>query len=185
MSHDFRRTDGYEPGAFLEAARDHMRSSLVLFDASPYCYDSAGYLAHLAVELLMKALLLELTGSFPREHSVRRLGKRLETLGATFHPNAGRIPELLDEFNELRYPRPAPEVEIGDDDRDPIVQMYNSLWAAVPVDIRPTTPTSRFVTKGTRVLMRRPKGPSNEAVQPASRIRRPADVKRNVRTTRG
>jgi len=97
-----------------------MRSSLVLFDASPYCYDSAGYLAHLAVELLMKALLLELTGSFPREHSVRRLGKRLETLGATFHPNAGRILELLDEFNELRYPRPAPEVEIGDDDRDPM-----------------------------------------------------------------
>ncbi len=55
-----------------------MRSALVLFDASPYCLDSAGYLSHLSIELLLKVLLLAVKGEFPATHSVQQLFRDLQ-----------------------------------------------------------------------------------------------------------
>jgi hypothetical protein len=84
----FTQEQGYRPIDLLHAATDHLFAANVLFSSSdfflavgmldvdfeaPRCLDSAGYLSHLGLELLLKAFLLLVTGSFRDDHSLANL----------------------------------------------------------------------------------------------------------------
>ena len=57
MRGEFTAADGYTTRDLVTYARDHMASARVLFQKSFHCYDSAGYLSHLGIELPLKAFL--------------------------------------------------------------------------------------------------------------------------------
>src|SRR5436190_23698313 len=65
----FLRSDGYTERDLLQSATDHLASARRLFEGGPRCFDSAGYLSHLGIELILKAFLLHRDGEFPGEHS--------------------------------------------------------------------------------------------------------------------
>ncbi len=69
----FTRADGYSPDDLLHFARDHLASAKVLSERSFECYDSAGHLSHLGIELMLKALLLYAAGEFPATHDLSAL----------------------------------------------------------------------------------------------------------------
>ena len=58
MRGEFTAADGCTTRDLVTYPRDHMASARVLFQKSFDCYDSAGYLSHLGIELLLKAFLL-------------------------------------------------------------------------------------------------------------------------------
>ena len=60
MAKRYTKEDGFSTQELLHYARGHLASAKVLFERSPDCYDSAGYLSHLGIELTLKALLLHL-----------------------------------------------------------------------------------------------------------------------------
>ncbi|WP_366141901.1 HEPN domain-containing protein [Propionivibrio sp.] len=62
----------------LHSSLDHLRAAESLFQASPLFFDSAGYLAHISVELLLKAWLLHSAGKFSGIHGLRDLYAELE-----------------------------------------------------------------------------------------------------------
>ena len=70
MRGEFTAADGYTTRDLVTYTRDHMASARVLFQKSFDCYDSAGYLSHLGIELPLKAFLLHHTGRFPGEHDL-------------------------------------------------------------------------------------------------------------------
>ncbi len=166
----FRRSDGYTEASLAEAARDHMRAALILFEKGPFYYDSAGYLAHLAIELLFKVMLLLVRDEFPGEHDLqallRLLHQEIPDLEVT---EAGEhAVSLVNRFKELRYPKPEDPIEIGSDNVDLFARLYSTFWEFIPEEVRPTVDSTGWVTKGGRVLMRRPKhsdSPSNNALQ--------------------
>lgn len=151
----FRRSDGYEPLHFAESAKDHLWASKYLFETgNPVVFDSAGYLAHLSVELLLKAFLLDAKGEFGAEHSVVKLAKQVTRCvpKLTFDAQATATIRSLDRFQELRYPVPGNPVEVGSDDPQPILDLFNRLWQALPPEHRPKADPTGFVTKGGRIL---------------------------------
>jgi hypothetical protein len=58
--------DGFEAVDLLEYAIGHRRAAELLFAADFRLFDSAAYLAHLAMVTLLKACLLECLGKFPK-----------------------------------------------------------------------------------------------------------------------
>ena len=167
----FRRSDGYTEASLAEAARDHMQASLILFEKGPFYYDAAGYLAHLAIELLFKVMLPLERDEFPGEHDLQvLLGLLRQEIPELEVTEAGeRAVSLVNRFKELRYPKPEDPVEIGSDDVDLFSRLYSTFWDFIPDELRPTVDTNGWVTKGGRVLMRRPKrgDAPNNAVQRA------------------
>jgi len=167
----YRRTDGYTETALAEAARDHMKAALILFDSGPFNYDSAGYLAHLATELLFKVMLLLASDEFPSEHDLHVLLNRLrdEIPGLQVTDAGTRAVALVNRFKELRYPRPQDPVEIGSEDVDLIASLYNTFWGFIPEDLRPSQDPNGWVMKGGRVLMRKQgDAPNNAGGRPSS-----------------
>jgi hypothetical protein len=49
----FSRSDGYTEQDLLQSATDHLASARRLFEGGPRCFDSAGYLSHLGIELIL------------------------------------------------------------------------------------------------------------------------------------
>jgi HEPN domain-containing protein len=70
---NYRRSHGYTERDLLHSATDHLASARRLFESGPRCFDSAGYLSHLGIELILKAFLLNRTDAFPNDHSLARL----------------------------------------------------------------------------------------------------------------
>jgi len=100
----FTRQNGFSETELLHWAIDHLASAKILFEANPRCFDSAGYLSHLGIELILKAILLNGRNEFPNEHSLVELSNSIETYGAKFnYTNEHKETlEVLDGFNELR-----------------------------------------------------------------------------------
>lgn len=71
----FRRKDVYEAVDLLAYAKDHYAAARLLFGQNRglHYYDSAAYLAHLAIELLLKAVSLHLSDQFQGLHDLERL----------------------------------------------------------------------------------------------------------------
>ncbi len=173
----FGASHGFRGPELVESARDHMRSALVLFDASPYCLDSAGYLSHLSIQLLLKVLLLAVKGEFPATHSVQQLFTDLQReLPETVLTDRGEYTlTLVDGWGELRYPRPHDPVEVGNEEVDLVISLFRTLVAFVPEDMRPVEDPSGFVTKHGRVLMRKLREeatPPNKRLQPTAAKRK-------------
>lgn len=74
MAKKFTEKQGYSPRDLFHFGIDHLESGRILYTQGPASsFDSAGYLAHLGIELLLKAWHLHQFKRFENEHSLVKL----------------------------------------------------------------------------------------------------------------
>ena len=152
----FYRQDGFSESNLLQFGVDHIKTALHLFNQSPNYYDSAGYLSHIGVELILKSWLLYVFNNFDGDHNLERLYGKITTkypskeLPIKHHNTL----LLLDKFEELRYPSPLGSVEIGSNDSQKIENLINSIFKRLPnKSFFNTLNKISILNKGGRVLM--------------------------------
>lgn len=152
--------DGLIPEDLLRSGLDHFRAATLLFEAGPAYFDSAGYMAHMSAELLLKAWLLQAAGQFKGIHSLRKLHHELVTShgAAPMTTEQVQVLELLDKYGQLRYPNRADPTEVGDDDLPMITEFIRHVLSSLPVPLRQAIDQLHPVEKGGRVLMRKKNG---------------------------
>jgi len=150
--------DGVVAADFLHAGRDHMTAAKLLFESDdPSHFDSAGYLAHMAVELLLKAWLLEVAGEFEGIHNLQALYDVLQKkYGVSpLDDDQQGVLRILDQFEQLRYPNPKRPTEIGDEDLPRTEALVEHLCRSMPKTIPNALEKIEPGRKGGRVLMRK------------------------------
>lgn len=143
---------------FLHAGLDHMTAAKLLFESDdPSHFDSAGYLAHMAVELLVKAWLLEVAGEFEGTHSLKALYDVLQEKHGVppLDDEQQGVLRMLDQFEQLRYPNPKRPTEIGDEDLPRTEELVGHLCRSMPKAIPEALEKIELGRKGGRVLMRK------------------------------
>lgn len=154
---NFTRKDGFSELSLLQAGIDHFVSAKVLFDANTRCFDSAGYLCHLGIELVLKAMLLHKCDEFPDVHSLTKLSELIESQGAKidYTEEHSEVIRMLDHFYKLRYPNPAGPVEIGDDRWEAVEILFDHLILMFPEQTQHTLKHMDHSIKDNRVLMKK------------------------------
>jgi HEPN domain-containing protein len=155
----FTRRDGFTQLDLLHFAADHLGCAKVLSGRSSRCFDSAGYLCHLGMELVLKAILLNISNEFPNEHSLSELSKLIEKQGLkiNYGKQHSHTVRMLDGFNELRYPNPSNPIEIGNDVLERIENLFDFLYVRLPKRIQEKLKQLDHSHKGNRVLMSKKK----------------------------
>lgn len=150
-----RDRDGLESVDLLKYAVDHRRAAELLFAAEFRLFDSAAYLAHLAVETLLKACLLELLGEFPKSHDLLNLRKRCTDAGVVFQldKSAEQAFASIASFAEIRYPSPKEPRPIGTSTSIAFPVLWNLLADGIPPSLSAAYASSPANLKGNRVLM--------------------------------
>jgi HEPN domain-containing protein len=153
----FTKADGVEAGDLLHCGEDHLSAAESLFSASPSFYDSAGYLAHMGFELLLKSWLLEAAGEFPRIHRISGLWDTLmKSHGAPALTEAeSKLLTKLDQFETLRYPNRKAPTEVGTEDWKMVDAFSKKLRGLMPQSIEIPAATDNLVRKSGRVLMKK------------------------------
>lgn len=157
MKINYSTEDGYSSADLLNYAHCHLASAKVLFDHSPSCYDSAGHLGHLGIELILKALLLHSssTNSFPNEHNLLKLLSDIESVEDIPRLKAKPRETLvqINQFSLIRYPTPKNPVEIGDEDWAKIEELVNALFSILPTELQHELLEPEINIKGERILL--------------------------------
>lgn len=156
----YRAEDGYTPEDLLQFGIDHLEASWALGNGNWRHFDSAGYLAHLGLELLLKSWLLHQTQAFPKTHSLQKLRENVKKLVPSFTLTKpqNKLLDYLDGLEELRYPNRKNPTEMGQDNLKLVEELANEIWQRLPdnlVEKYEAIPENR---KGGRVLMKRPAG---------------------------
>lgn len=150
--------DGLVACDFLHSGLDHVTGSKLLFNSDdPGHLDSAGYLAHIGVELLLKAWLLEVAGEFEGIHNLEALYELLirKYKAAPLNGEQQEVLRMLDQFEQLRYPNPKQPTEIGDDALPHIEALVEQIYYSMPSSIPDALEEIAPGRKGGRVLMRK------------------------------
>ena len=158
----FKARDGFKSEDLIQYALDHLTSAKLLFESDPRCYDSAGYLAHLGLEVMLKSILLKLTGEFPAGHNLESLYNLAKKIGARqIRKDEVKTLKKINQFFKLRYANPQNPIEIGDDDWEIIEQLFYNLLTNFPADILSKLNNSDYYKKGGRILFFKPKEADN------------------------
>ena len=154
----FRRTDGYDPVDLLQYAVDHRDAAVSLFSSRPEFYDSAGYLAHASVELLLKAVCLHVAGEFEEGHALLDQLSTIEQNGLVLEisDEHSNLLKRIDHLWDLRYPNPSEPKPVGHSDRDALVEIWSYLLSRLPRDLLDSYNTRPTNLKGGRTFMVRP-----------------------------
>jgi HEPN domain-containing protein len=154
----YTRQDGFSERNLLHWAIDHLASARILFEENHRCLDSAGYLSHLGIELVLKAILLNCKNDFPNEHSLVNLSNLIERQGVNLNytKEHKETLKILDEFYELRYPQAQNPIEISDDWEE-IESFFEHLIFLLPVQIQQDIRQINYFEKGNRILMMKKK----------------------------
>jgi HEPN domain-containing protein len=155
----FKRVEGYTERDLIHSALDHLGSAKALFTIDPGCFDSAGYLSQLGLELLLKSLLLHRINEFPDSHSLQTLLKRAAAVGpdVTLDPTDRDTIDLLERFSTLRYPNPNAPVTIGDHQWEDINRLVTNIIKQMPSELQGYADNLDPSSKGGRFLMAKPK----------------------------
>lgn len=153
----YKREDGFSEIELIHSAIDHLASAKILFKEGPRCFDSAGYLSHLGIELILKAILLNKTNEFANEHSLIKLTDEIEKQGIEldYEKKHKAILNKINQFYDLRYPKVMNPVEIGDNDWDDIENLFELLMFAFPKEIQQKIQNINHSEKGNRILMKK------------------------------
>lgn len=156
----FSVSDGVSVKDLIHYGQDNLSAARKLLSGSASHYDSAGYLAHMGVELLLKAWHLQVSDSFPGIHSLTELWARLKELSSVrdLRPRSRRTLHLLDQYEQLRYPTTNAPIEVGSEDAIRINNLVESLYLRMPSELIETHNSINVLAKGGRVLMKRPVG---------------------------
>jgi HEPN domain-containing protein len=157
----YRAEDGFSTADLIQYGCDHLASGRKLFETHPRCFDSAGHLCHLGIELLLKALLLERTSEFPNQHDLVKLLDliRSRVPGFLLDPAHEETLRRINPFVVLRYPDRKRPLTIGQDDWGPIHALLDAIVDSLPDRMRDEFYNSDPTEKGGRILMSRPKRP--------------------------
>ena len=158
MARTFTNKD-FNAEGLLQSGLDHIDSAEYLLHSSdPRKFDSAGYLAHIGIELMIKAWLLYENKKFPGIHPLRDLLEDLEesVSGLHFSQTERQTIDYLSNFIELRYPNRSKPVEIGQEDIEQIYELANALWQQMPDHLIEKYTSLPIHKKGGRVFMERP-----------------------------
>lgn len=149
---------GWSVDDLCHAANDHMVAALQLFDSkNPQVQDSAGFLAHLAIELLLKAALLTQTGKFPNTHELTTLRSHLAEADQTVELSAGHDAafDRISSFHDLRYHDPSGLPEIGHPDRETLHHLFLELVTNLPTQVSQAIENIDHTEKSGRSLVRK------------------------------
>ena len=114
MTKKFTRENGYTENDLIHYAVDHIVSAQCLYHfPGARGVDSAGYLSHLGIELLLKAQLLNYCGYFTDEHSLCALYEQLPNEKQTLSPEHRDLLSKWDKLFQLRYPNPHSPIPAG------------------------------------------------------------------------
>jgi len=154
----FTKND-YKPADLLQAGLDHLKAAEVLLNLNPEVFDSAGYLAHMGLELMLKSWILHSLGSFTGIHTLEELVKVMQCQSCKLSLTERELQTLkyLKLFEELRYPSIKNPVEIGNEDVDLIYEVANAIWQQMPDQLVKEYEQIPPGNKGGRVFMERPK----------------------------
>lgn len=155
----YSTSDGYQARDLVHYGVDHIKAAKVLFEKEASLFDSGGYLAHLGLELLLKAWLLEVSSEFPKTHSlvalVNKLNERQKQIELSEEDKT--LLRLIDEYGELRYPTPTNPIGVGDDDWPKIEDFFYTVLNQAPNTIQLYAYTIDPTKKGGRELRKKPK----------------------------
>ena len=157
----YKAEDGWRVEDVCHSANDHIVTALILFDIRKpealQVLDSAGFLAHLGIELLLKAALLHLVGKFPDKHNLHNLSNRLSVEGYVLNlsDEDSKTFDFLSEFHELRYHDPQGLPHIYQEDRHRIYQLFLSLRKNLPEEISKAIDDIDHLEKSGRDLLAR------------------------------
>ena len=165
MVRTYTKNDGLIPADLVHCGLDHLTASKLLFGTGPHLFDSAGYLAHLAIEMLLKGWLLEVNGAYEGTHSLKRLHSELvgSSTATPLDSDLEMMLRKLDGYEQLRYPNLVSPTEVGDDDWFQINQLAGEICRSMPESIveeleKINAGDSHMpVTKAGRVLMKKKK----------------------------
>jgi HEPN domain-containing protein len=153
----YSAADGYKQGDLVQFSRDHLFAAEKLFVDDVRCLDSAGYLSHLGIELLLKALLLGTTGAFPNEHSLLTLGccvkRAIPEFGLpSFYLD---VLPLLDRYYELRYPTPSKLPGVVQGDWPVIREVATVVEQYLPDEVRASMSQEASCKGGRKIIRQR------------------------------
>jgi hypothetical protein len=158
MKKTFSINNGFTVEDMLHFGYGHIDAARALFEDDTAFLDSAGYLAHLGTEIVLKSWHLHIFGQFKDMHKLLDLYNELKAhdnkinLGAS---NEAFLKEL-DNFYLLRYPsRNKGPVEVGGDTLIAFNNLLDSLWDLFPEEIIEIYEKLDPTKKGGRVLMAR------------------------------
>jgi len=151
--------DGYTSKDLIHYGIDHLIGANYLFKLGHRAYDSAGYLAHLGVELIMKAILLFTQGHFTATHDLWSIYTDLSSLRKKWNLPKKHIDTLkfLNIFYELRYPKLKKPVEVGSDAWPRIEALFANLKKRMAKSLQAEIANINIFEKGGRILMSREK----------------------------
>ena len=157
MPRTFTPADGLAPVDLVHCGLDHLTAAQELFDSNPSHYDSAGYLAHMAIELLLKGWLLETAGRFQGIHNLDQLYQELvASHGAPkLSSSSAATLGMLDSYGELRYPNLANPIEVGNADQAGIEALAGEICRSMPRSLEEALARVVSGTKAGRILMRK------------------------------
>ena len=140
-------------------AKDHFACAGAIFKmGSPLWLDSAGHLAHLGIELALKALLLEERAEFPGTHDLRQLHKHARRLGLSLSEASVKALREINKLGSIRYPNPHAPVKIATEDWPAFDSLFHEIVAHRPdlADDKHRRTPEGYIGKGDRVLMYKP-----------------------------
>mgnify|MGYP003602247316 FL=1 len=141
----------------LRYGRDHISASTHLFVTDDLrLYDSAGFLAHLGIELYLKATLLHLTGYFPSGHFVADLALEINKASSLISDEIVGELKWLDSLWNLKYPNLKAPVELGTEDVWRFTELVKALILVLPDGLMQQLRDSDPTEKGGRLWMERP-----------------------------
>ena len=157
MARIFTTQDGIAPEDLFQSACDHLSAARLLATTSPSHLDSAGYLAHIALELSLKSWLLFLAGQFSSTHSLWVLYKELMQAHAApeLPPRLSDLLTIFDSYSELRYPNRNAPTEVGSEDIAQLEELFMHLYQFFPPNLYEAIYKLDPTKKGGRVLMKK------------------------------
>ena len=154
---DIKTTKDYLPKDLLHFGIDHLRAAKFLYNANASFYDSAGYLSHLGIELLLKSWLLDISGKHPKTHRLMTLWNKLISLGKDLSLQEKNIQWMkeLENHYSLRYPPESKPIETGSDDCDKTEKLFSELCLHMPEHLLEKIQRFENTKKGRRILMKK------------------------------
>jgi HEPN domain-containing protein len=154
----FTKNDGFTVEDMLHFGYGHIDAARALFKDDAAFLDSAGYLAHLGTEVVLKAWHLQAFGKFEDIHVLTTLYNELRTHDKKIDLGSEHEAFLkeLDHFYLLRYPRRKKgPIEVGSEMLEQFEGLLESIWQFLPDEMVNIYESMNPTKKGGRVLMER------------------------------
>lgn len=159
MTIEFTVDGGYTVDDMLHFGFDHIDTGMaILRGASPSCYDSAGYIINLGIELILKAWHLHEFKFFKSTHVLKNLTDKLHNHNSclTLNTEEEKTLKMVDSWYQLRYPRREEgPIEIGSENADLVESLLDSIWQQFPEPLVAAYKSLTSTKKGGRVLMKK------------------------------